>query len=88
MTWTIEWDDRARKELRQLDCQVQREFLNYLRNRIASDEDPRRFGKQLLRDKKGLWRYRYGSYRMICSIEDFRLVVLVVKVGHRSSVYK
>lgn len=87
MTWTVEWDDRARKELRKLDHLAQREILGYLRDRIATDEDPRRFGKQLLRDMKGLWRYRIGNYRLICSIEDLRLVVLVVKAGHRSKVY-
>ena len=87
MTWKVEWDERARKELRKLDHPAQLEILKYLRERIAGDEDPRRFGKQLLRDMKGLWRYRIGAYRLVCSIEDFRLVVLVFKVGHRGKVY-
>ena len=85
MTWKVEWDDRARKELRQLDRQAQRDILTYLRSRVATDEDPRRFGKQLLRDKRGLWRYRHGSTRILCSIEDARLVVLVVKGQSRTS---
>lgn len=88
MTWTIEWDDRARRELRRLDRQTQREILRYFSERIATDEDPRRFGKSLRHELQGLWRYRVGDYRMICNIEDNHLVVLVLGVAHRSTAYR
>ncbi|HID81931.1 MAG TPA: type II toxin-antitoxin system RelE/ParE family toxin [Chromatiales bacterium] len=88
MTWIVEWDDAAVKELRKLDKQIQREILHYFRERIVSDEDPRRLGKPLSGNKVGLWRYRVRHYRMICSIEDNSLVVLVLRVGHRKGVYK
>lgn len=87
MTWTIEFDESAARELRRLDKQIQREILNYFRQRIATDEDPRRFGKPLARELTGLWRYRVRDYRMICNIEDDKLVVLVVRVSHRKDVY-
>ncbi len=85
--WTIEWDDAARKELRKLDYTVQEQILSYLEKRIATEEDPRRFGEGLSADKVGLWRYRVRNYRIICQIEDQKLVVLVVRVGHRRDVY-
>ncbi|MEK6734258.1 MAG: type II toxin-antitoxin system RelE/ParE family toxin [Pseudomonadota bacterium] len=85
--WTVEWDDRAVKELRRLDKIVQFTILSYLKDRIVTDEDPRRFGKPLVGNKKGLWRYRVGDYRLICSIEENRLNILVVAVGHRKSIY-
>ncbi len=88
MTWTVEWDDRARRELRRLDHPVQKAILRYLRERIASDEDPRRFGKGLSHDLQELWRYRVGDHRVICQIEDNHLVVLVVRVAHRRLVYR
>jgi len=88
LTWTIEWDDRARRELRRLDKQVQRNILKYFSERIANNEDPRRFGKGLRHELQGLWRYRIGDYRAICHIEDDRLVVLVLEVGHRRQVYQ
>ena len=88
MTWTVEFDDGAAKELRKLDQQAQQEILRYLRERIATDEDPRRFGKPLSRDLAGLWRYRMRNYRMICHIEDDKLVVLVLRVGHRKDIYE
>ncbi len=88
MTWTVEFDDAAAKELRKLDKQTQQEILRNFRKRIATDEDPRRFGKPLSRDLAGLWRYRVRNYRMICNIEDGKLLVLVLRVGHRKDVYE
>lgn len=88
MTWKVEWDDAAVKELRKLDRQAQKDILRYFRERIATDEDPRRFGKSLSRELAGLWRYRVRNYRMICHIEDQKLVVLVIRVSHRKDVYE
>jgi mRNA interferase RelE/StbE len=88
MTWKVEFDDAARKELRKLDRQAQQTILRYLRERIATDDDPRRFGKALARELAGLWRYRIQNYRLICHIEDQTLIVLVLRVGHRKDVYE
>ena len=86
--WTVEFDDRARRELRKLDAKVQQTILRYLRERIAVAEDPRRFGKPLRRNLAGLWRYRVEDYRLICRLEDERVVVLVLQVGHHRDVYE
>ena len=88
MTWSVEWDERARRELRRLDRQVQKEILAYFSKRLATNEDPRRFGKPLRHELQGLWRYRIGDYRAICHIENEHLVVLVLKVGHRRLIYR
>ena len=87
MPWRVEFDRSAARDLRKLDVQAQRLILRYLRERIATAEDPRRFGHALARDLKGLWRYRVGDYRIVAAIEDERLVVLVVTVGYRREVY-
>ncbi len=86
--WTIEFDDRARRELRKLDSKTQQEILRYLRERIAGSADPKQFGKPLRMNLAGLWRYRVGDYRLICRFEEDRLVVFVIKVGHRREVYE
>ena len=88
MTWKIEWDDRARKELRKLDSSVQKEILKYLRVRISDSKNPRLFGQSLVGNKVSLWRYRIENYRLICRLEDHTLVVFVVGVGHRKEVYE
>jgi mRNA interferase RelE/StbE len=88
LAWTIEYDHRALKDLRKLDRKVQREILDYMDKRVAKGHDPRHFGKPLLASKFGLWRYRVRDYRIICELQDKRLVVLVVAIGHRSTVYE
>ena len=88
MTWTVEFDDAAAKELRKLDRQAHSDILRYFRERIATDEDPRRFGKPLSGELTGLWRYRIRDYRIICNIEDDKLTVLVVRASHRKDVYE
>jgi mRNA interferase RelE/StbE len=87
LAWRVEFDRDAARDLRKLDVPGQRRILRYLRERIATDEDPRRFGHALTGDLKGLWRYRVGDYRIVASIADERFVVLVVTVGHRREVY-
>jgi mRNA interferase RelE/StbE len=87
-TWTVEVDDRARRELRRLDRPVQRRLLAFLSERIATPDDPRRLGRPLTGPRTGLWRYRLGAYRLICRIEDAGLVVLLVRVAHRGEAYR
>ena len=84
----MEFDDRARRELRKLDPKVQRDILRCLRERIAGSADPRQFGKPLRKNLAGLWRYRIGDYRLICRLEEDRLIALVIQVGHRRNIYE
>jgi mRNA interferase RelE/StbE len=86
--WTVEFDDRARRELRKLDRKAQRDILRYLHERIAGSANPQQFGKPLRKNLAGLWRYRVGDYRLICRLEEDRFVVLVIKVGHRRAIYE
>jgi mRNA interferase RelE/StbE len=88
LAWRVEWEDAAVKELKKLDTRAQRNIVRYMRHKIATEEDPRRFGDPLRKDLKGLWKYRIGAYRIICSIEDENVLVLVVRLGHRRSVYE
>ena len=86
--WSVEFTADAARDLRGLDPQVGRDILAYLRKRIATDDSPRRFGKALRGDMQGLWRYRVGDFRLICLIEDEKLVVLVLRAAHRKEVYE
>jgi mRNA interferase RelE/StbE len=88
LAWTIEYDHRALKDLKKLDRKIQREILDYMDERVAKSKDPRHFGKPLRASKFGLWRYRVRDYRIICEVQDKRLVVLVVAVVHRSPIYE
>ena len=85
--WRVEFDERAARELRKLDRQHQSRILRFLRERIATEDDPRRLGKALRGQAVGLWRYRVGAFRLICALEDDRLVVLVLRIGDRRDIY-
>lgn len=65
LVWRIEYDPRVEKELKAIDRAMQREVLDYMDRRIATEEDPRRFGKPLRYERRGLWRYRVQDYRII-----------------------
>ena len=88
MSWVCKFDRRALRELNKLDTQSQQKILAYLEERIELDADPRRFGKRLKANLAGLWRYRIGNYRIICHIVDNELIVLVLAVGHRKTIYE
>jgi mRNA interferase RelE/StbE len=87
LAWSIEYDPEALDDLKKLDRTIQREILDYMDTRIATAENPRNFEKALRHTKYGLWRYRVRDYRIICELREKRLVVLVVAVGHRSTIY-
>ena len=88
MGWTIEILDSAKKGLRRLDRQNARRITDFLHRRLAELDDPRSIGDSLHGPLREYWRYRVGDYRIVCSIQDRRLVVLVVEIGHRSEVYR
>jgi mRNA interferase RelE/StbE len=88
LAWAIEWDERAFKEFKRLDRKAQGNIIRYLKERIATADDPKRFGAPLSHDLAGFWKYRLGDYRIICRIEEEKLVVFIVRVRHRKHAYK
>ena len=86
--WKVEFADTAKKQLTKLDCGAQARILRFLFSRIQPASAPCVFGKPLRGDAHGLWRYRVDDYRLICRIDAGKLIVLVVKVGHRADVYE
>ena len=88
MAWKVELDPGAERELDKLDPPVARRILAFLYGRVAQLEDPRSIGQALKGSRLGeFWKYRVGDYRIIASIEDSALLVLVVRIGNRREVY-
>ena len=71
-----------------LDRQIARRIRNFMRDRVATRDNPREIGKALHGPWSGYWGYRVGGYRVICDIQDSALVVQVVEVGGRGDVYR
>ena len=89
MAWQIEFDPSAAKELAKLDKPTARRIVQFLRERVAPLKDPRSLGEALRGDELGsFWKYRLGDYRVVAEIIDRRLVIIVVRVGHRREVYR
>ena len=86
--WHVQLEAGAADDLRQLGAPDRQRVLRYLRTRLATPDDPRRFGKALTGDLKDLWRYRIGDVRVIASIKDETVTVLVLRVAHRREVYR
>lgn len=87
MSFAVEYTDRAVKELKKLDPYTKRMIRAWIEKNLVDCRDPRMHGKALSADRKGQWRYRIGDYRLICSIEDDRLVILALSIGHKSDIY-
>lgn len=88
MAWKIEITRTAEKQIKKLDRAAQQSIIRFLRERVMPADDPHQWGKPLHGDKKGLWRYRVGDYRLICDIQEERITVLVLRVGRRKDVYR
>lgn len=85
MTYRIEWKPSARKELRRIDPPVRRRIISAVE---ALADDPRPSGAAAVAGSPGWLRIRVGGYRVIYSLDDGALVVLVLKVGTRGSIYR
>jgi len=87
--WTIEYHTLVQKEMRKINPEVRRRIRSFLHERLAALDDPRQTGAALQGSELGnFWRYRVGDYRIICDIQDHKLVVLVVEIGHRREIYR
>lgn len=87
MTWQIEWDARAVKELRKIGSSEQQQIKKYLKQ-LSQLSDPKLRGKPLVGTLAQLWRYRVRNYRIICQLESKTLTILVLRIGHRSKIYQ
>jgi len=89
LAWRIEFDDKAKKDLAALDRTAAKRITTFLRERVSRLDDPRSIGQALKGSNLGaFWRYRVGDYRIVASIEDDALRILVVRIGNRKEVYR
>lgn len=87
MRYTVEFTERAVKDLKKLDRHTAALILGWVRKNLENCENPRQHGKGLTANRSGQWRYRVGDYRLLCEIEDDKIRILVLNVGHRREIY-
>ena len=83
----VHFSATAKKEFQKLDPVIQQQIKTFIL-KLQSLENPRSTGKPLTGSLSGLWRYRVGKYRLVCDIEDQKILITVLRVAHRSTVYK
>lgn len=87
MSFRIVFSEKALKQLKKLDRSTASLIAGWLRKNIEGCSNPRQHGKGLTADRSGQWRYRVGSYRIIVDINDEKVLVLVLEIGHRKNIY-
>jgi mRNA interferase RelE/StbE len=88
VSWDYRLEDGARRDLARLGPSAAAEIRRFLDQRVRGAADPERFGKPLRGSRHGLWRFRVQDWRLLCRLEKSVLIVVVVAVGHRSTVYE
>lgn len=89
MAWIVNYTESALRQLKKLDRSVALRVVDYMDERVATLEDPRALGKNLVGPKLGAyWRYRVGDIRVICNIQESEMCVLVIEIGNRREIYR
>ena len=89
MVWRIELSETAEKQFSKLDRPMAQRIQSFLRERVAILEDPRSIGDALKGSELGeFWKYRVGDRRLICKIQDQKIVITVLSLGNRREVYR
>ena len=78
--------DTFKKQLKKLDAAISKRVLDYL-EQVELLDNPRSRGKALTSNLADLWRYRVSDYRILCRIRDDELIITVIEIAHRSTVY-
>lgn len=87
MKYKVEFTERAKKEIKKLDKRIASLILGWVQKNLEGCEDPRLHGKGLSANRSGQWRYRVGDYRLLAQIEDDKIRIVIITVGHRRDVY-
>jgi len=88
MKFTVEYTKRAVKDLQKLDKPTRALIWGWIEKNLVNCENPRLHGKGLTANRSGQWRYRVGDYRILADIQDEKIVILVLEIGHRREIYE
>ena len=87
MKYDVEYSKTAMNTIKKMDSSTSNLIRTWIEKNLMNTENPRIKGKALTGDLKGLWRYRVGDYRILAEIQDNKIVILILDIGHRSKIY-
>ena len=88
MGYIVKYSERAMKILRKMDSYDRAHIKRWIEKNLIGCLEPRIYGKNLIGNQSGMWRYRIGDYRVIANINDEEVIILIVKIGHRKEIYR
>lgn len=87
MNYKVEFSKKSLQQLKKLDKGTSALIMGWIKKNLVDCENPRIHGKGLTANRSGEWRYRVGDYRILCKIQDDKIIILVLAIGHRSEIY-
>lgn len=87
MTYSVEYSKGAFKDLKKMDTQTRKLILSWIEKNLVNCSDSRVHGKSLRGNRQDEWRYRVGDYHILANIHDDKILIFVLKIGHRREVY-
>ncbi|RRD95267.1 type II toxin-antitoxin system RelE/ParE family toxin [Clostridiales bacterium COT073_COT-073] len=87
MSYELVITEKFEKSFRKLDRQIQKIIKSWIDKNLVGCDEPRLHGKGLTSNRSGQWRYRIGDYRILADIQDTKLILILVDVGHRKNIY-
>lgn len=87
MIYHVEFSKEALKALKKLDKYTALLITGWIRKNLEGCLEPRIHGKCLTANRSGQWHYRIGDYRLIAHIQDDRVLILILEIGHRKDIY-
>ncbi len=88
MKYQVEFSKLALKQLKKMDKYTSSMIISYIKKKLVNTENPRQYGKALQGMHNDKWRYRVGNYRLLAKIQDEKVLITLVEIGHRKDVYK
>ncbi len=88
MAYKVGLSKNAEKQLHKLDEPIAKMILKWLKKNVDGSDDPRSHGKALQGTLSEYWRYRVADYRILCVIDEDRLIVQAITIDNRRNAYE
>ncbi len=88
MKYKVLFTEKSKKQLSKLDKPTAKLITSWIMKNLQDCENPRLYGKGLTANRSGQWRYRVGDYRLLADIQDEKVIILIIEIGHRREIYK
>ena len=86
MTWEIKFSSKAEKQFSKLSNDNQKKIAKFIDSKLIID--PALHLITLRGGLKNYYKFRVGDYRLLCEKNENKLIVTVIKIGHRKEIYK